>query len=74
MREFRINYWDRTDVEMWCHDNIGHGGLRLRRALGCEGFEDQWDGDEWQLLYSFSGPRIIVKDDVKATLFALRWG
>jgi hypothetical protein len=73
MREFRINRLNITEIQLWCYNNIGHGGLKLQRAIGCQGFEDQWDGDEWQLLYNFFGPSIIVKDDVKATLFALRW-
>jgi hypothetical protein len=73
MKEFRINHLNRSEVELWCHTNIGPGGFRLREFPGCQGFEDYWDGDEWGLLYKSSGPVIEIKDDAKVVLFTLRW-
>lgn len=73
MKEFRIGNMPRAEVELWCYHNIGVGGNRLQKAFGCEEFEDQWDGDEWQLHNGFFGTSILIKDDAKAVLFALRW-
>ena len=57
-------------LEKWLWENVGPGGRSLKPAVGCEGFDDKWDGDLWQFRH---GQGLMFKEDRHAMLFMLRW-
>jgi hypothetical protein len=62
------------DIELWCWENIGHGGAALRTPPGCEGFEDWWDGDLWKIdRCGMLGAIFCFKEEKDYMLFMLRW-
>lgn len=75
MKVFPVrNFSTEREIMFWCWHNIGHGGAALKGAVGCQGFEDWWDGDKWKIYTGIFGrTEICIKEDIDATLYALRW-
>ena len=62
-------YHEHTDMESWCHKNIGPGGWSYASPKTWEGMGDKI----WIMHSMFGNTTFAFKDPRHYTLFVLRW-